>query len=297
MNDTAPSAICYGEILWDIFPDHKAIGGAPLNVALRLKALGIAADIISRVGNDADGKAALAYLKKNGLSGNCVQIDRHYQTGAVDVVLDKTGSATYNIVHPVAWDKIAYTQEAVDIVQKSSAFIFGSLVCRDEISKNTLFRLIPHASYKIFDVNLRPPFYSTDLLLKLMTVADFIKCNDEELAGICKALKCKSETMEGQLSSLSEKTNTAHLCVTLGKDGAVLLYEGDFYKNKGYKVKVADTVGAGDSFLAALIGKLLKNENPAKALEFACAVGALAASKAGANAEISEGEVKNLIQS
>jgi len=282
---------CFGEVLWDIFHNHKKIGGAPLNVALRLQSFGINAKIISRVGHDKDGKTSLQYIKDNSIDISTIQIDATLKTGCVHVVLDKSGSASYTIEQPVAWDKIELTDNAIAALKSSEAFIFGSLACRDEVSKNTLLSLLPFATFKVFDVNLRPPFYTMDLLLDLMSKADFIKCNDDELIEICLALNFKSDSITEQIQFLSQKTQTKQICVTLGKDGALLLYKDKIYNQKGYPVKVVDTVGAGDSFLAALIFKLTHNTSPNEALNFACAVGALVASKEGANSKIAESKI------
>jgi len=284
---------CFGEILWDIFPTHKKIGGAPLNVALRLQSFGIDTKIISRVGNDKEGKDSLKHIEDHGINNATIQIDTQLKTGSVDVTLDDTGSASYSITYPVAWDKIEVTTKAIEIVKSSDAFVFGSLACRDEVSKNTLLSLLPFATFKVFDVNLRPPFYTMDILLDLMNKADFIKCNDDELLEICLALNFKSESIAEQIKFLSLKTQTNQFCVTLGKEGALLLYKDKIYTQQGYPVKVVDTVGAGDSFLAGLIIKLTHKTNPKEALNFACAVGALVASKKGANPRLKTSEIIN----
>ncbi len=286
---------CFGEILWDIFPTHKKIGGAPLNVALRLQSLGTQATIISRIGDDKDGTLSLKYIEDSGIDISNIQIDTIYKTGCVNVSLDNNGSASYTIEAPVAWDKIEANDQNVKIVKSSDAFIFGSLVCRDEITKNTLVSLLKHATFKVFDVNLRPPFYSMNLLLTLMHTSDFIKCNDDELNEICAALGFTSATLTEQIKFLSQHTQTKQICVTKGKDGATLFYNNQFYNNSGYPVKVADTVGAGDSFLATLIDHLLNEITPKKALNHACAVGSLVASKEGANPKIMQSEIINFI--
>jgi len=130
-----------------------------------------------------------------------------------------------------------------------------------------------------------------------MDVADFVKFNDEELYEICSHLGFNDKSLEACIMFMSEQTGTKHICVTLGKDGAVLFYDDAFYYNPGYEVLVADTVGAGDSFLASIISRLLNNRKPQEALDFACAIGSIVASKAGANPVISETEVLRLIKS
>jgi len=134
------------------------------------------------------------------------------------------------------------------------------------------------------------------LLLELMQKADLIKCNDEELDEICKALGFESNIIHEQIKFLAKKTSTTKVCITRGGDGAILFIEGVYYTHKGYIVKVADTVGAGDSFLAALVSKLLVNTSPDEVLSFATAIGALVASSVGANPNIILNSSLNLLQ-
>ena len=289
------SIICFGEVLFDVFPTHKKIGGAPLNVAFRLSSLGINTQIISRIGNDESGTELLAFIQINGVNPAFVQSDSHLETGQVIVRLDDKGSASYTIKHPVAWDKIQCNSEIENAVKKAHAFVFGSLVCRDLTSYNTLLVLINYARYKIFDVNLRAPFYTKKILIRLMLQSDFIKFNDDELFEICSFLKSPYHSLEQNILFIAEKTNTIHICVTKGNHGAVLYYNGKMYYNSGYKINVIDTVGSGDSFLAALISKLLKENNPQEAIDFACAMGALVATNEGANPKISEKKIEKFI--
>jgi len=288
-------AVCFGEVLWDIFPDKARIGGAPLNVASRLSATGIKTEIISRIGTDQKGKEILAYLKSNNVGTENIETDATYPTGMVKVTLSSSGSATYEISYPSAWDKIEVSGSSMNSVKKADVFIFGSLVCRDEISRNTLFHLLETAKYKVFDINLRPPHYQKEALQQLMQKADFIKFNDEELFEIAAMFGSLFNSLEQNLLFISEKTNTKSICVTKGSHGAVLLSEGKLYYNSGYKIKVKDTVGAGDSFLASLIAKLLTKENPQKALDYACAVGALVAGSEGANPKLEVEEIKKFM--
>lgn len=285
------SIVCFGEVLFDVFPTHKKIGGAPLNVALRLASLGAKAQIISRVGNDEIGREILDYIKKNGISTNSIQTDETLSTGEVLVQLNDKGSASYTINYPVAWDKIECNPEAENTVKKADAFVFGSLVCRDLTSYQTLLELINYAKYKIFDVNLRAPFYTKEILISLMLQSDFIKFNDDELYEISAFLNSPYHSLEQNILFIAERTNTKHICVTKGSHGAVLFYNEKMYYNSGYKIDVVDTVGSGDSFLASLLSKLLTTNNPQKAIDFACAMGALVATNTGANPKISIKEI------
>lgn len=287
--------ICFGEVLFDVFPTHKKIGGAPLNVALRLASLGINAQIISRVGNDEIGRELLAFIKKNGVDTDTIQIDENLSTGEVIVQLNEKGSASYTINYRVAWDKIICIPEDEIRVKKADALVFGSLVCRDGVSQNSLLEIINYTKYAVFDVNLRAPFYTKEILVNLMMQSDFIKFNDDELYEVSAFLNSPYHSLEQNILFIAEKTNTKHICVTKGSHGAVLYYNEKMYYNSGYKIDVIDTVGSGDSFLAGLLSKLLYDENPQEAIDFACALGAIVAKNEGANPTISSKEIDDFM--
>ncbi len=287
--------VCFGEVLWDVFPVHKKIGGAPLNVAIRLQSFENEVAIISKIGNDEDGAELLDFMNEKNINTSCVQKDSIRETGKVNVTLDAKGSASYEIKFPSSWDFIEVNEKVKTLVKTSDSFIFGSLVARNQQSKETLFQLLEHANYRVFDVNLRAPHYTKELLIALMHQANFIKFNDDELFEISTYLGSKYNSIEQNIQYISEKTNTKHICVTKGSHGAVLLYNDALYYNSGYLIKVADTVGAGDSFLATLINFLLKKENPQKAIDMACAMGALVAQNEGANPVISKKELEEFV--
>ncbi len=289
------SVVCFGEILWDVFPTHKKIGGAPLNVALRMRSLGVNSSIISKIGNDENGKEIVQYIYNHNISSELIQEDSEYKTGVVHVMINEKGNASYDIHYPSAWDKIAINEKILQQVSEADAFVYGSLICRDEISRASLFALLDKAKYKILDANLRAPYYTTDVLIELMNKADFIKLNDEELFEISKKMDSPYNSFEQNIKFIAEKTNTAQICVTKGAFGAVLFCNGKFYYNSGYFVNVVDTVGAGDSFLATLIIRLLRGKSPQKSLNYACAIGALVAASEGANPKISEKEIKKFM--
>ena len=287
--------VCFGEVLWDVFPDKKRIGGAPLNVAIRCKSFGNDVALISSVGNDADGESLLSFIKENEINTNEIQINNMYETSHVDITIDKKGSASYTIKQPCAWDFIKFQESSKTLVKQSDVFVFGSLVARSQTSKETLFQLLEFGKFKVFDVNLRPPHYDMEVLNQFMNASDMIKFNDEELSEICSHLGLDSDNIEHQIKFISDQTHTNIICVTKGHKGAVLYINNDFYNCKGYMINVKDTVGAGDSFLATLIHHLQNKFTPQKCIDMACAVGALVASKEGANPKISALEIKNLM--
>lgn len=288
-------AVAYGEVLWDVFANEKKIGGAPLNVALRMKTLGCEVAMISCVGNDEDGEAIISQVKSLGLETDTIVRAADFPTGLVQVTLSERGSASYEINYPSAWDKIVLNDLARSSVSDADVLIYGSLVCRDEVSRLALEELLQAEIFKVFDVNLRKPHYSYEMLEQLMHSADFIKFNDEELLEITAAMKSPFKTLEANMMFIAEKTNVSAMCVTRGKHGALLMWKGQLFENTGYPVEVADTVGAGDSFLAALITSLLTGKEPQYAIDFACAIGALVAEAPGANPEILNSKIETLM--
>ena len=286
-------AVCFGEILYDVFPTKERIGGAPLNVASRLSSMGIETEMISKIGVDERGNELLSYLNSRNIETGNILKDEKHSTGIVNVSLSANGSATYKIEYPSAWDKIELKDGMFESVLNADVFIFGSLVCRDEVSRSTLFELIEKAKFRVLDFNLRPPHYSKELLISLIGCAEFIKFNDEELFEIAGLLGSNYNSLEQNLHFIAEKSNATSICVTKGRHGAVFLHNKKLYYNSGYKVKVKDTVGAGDSFLATLIAKLLQGEEPQQSLDQACAMGALVAGQEGANPVVTEEALKS----
>lgn len=292
------NAVSYGEVLFDVFGEEKKIGGAPLNLALRTASFGFPVAMISAVGNDEDGKVICDYVRENQLDTSGIMTTQDYDTGIVQVTLNDRGSATYKIKFPSAWDFIELNENVQNIVQNADVFFFGSLSCRNDVSRNTLFSLLNFnpKMFKVFDVNLRKPFYNIELLEQLMNKADFIKFNDEEISEISSELGFQSDNLEENIQFVSEKTSTKSICVTLGKHGSILLWDDRIYRHGGYPVTVADTVGAGDSFLASLTAKLLTGHSPDDALDFASAVGAMVATFTGANPKIEYSQLDTFIK-
>ena len=286
-------AVSFGEVLWDVFPTHKKIGGAPLNVALRMQSFGAEVAMVSRVGEDENGDAIVSFIKENGVNTDFIQSGTDYKTGVVHVMINDKGNASYDILYPSAWDKIKVEEHLIDKISEADVFFFGSLSARDEDSRSTLMHLLENNNtFKVFDVNLRAPYYTFELIKELMIKADFIKLNDEELLEISQKMGSPYHSFEQNIKFIAEQTGTTQICVTKGAFGAVLYSNDKFYCNSGYFIKVVDTVGAGDSFLASLLTKLLRGKSPQKALNFACAVGALVAGNEGANPKLTMKEIK-----
>lgn len=276
------TVVAIGEILWDVFPEGKKAGGSSMNVALNLHKQGINSQFISAIGDDENGKELLNFLSSNQFPTQFIQTN-NLPTSTVEVQLDALHQATYTIVAPVAWDAIELTEENIAAVKNADAFVYCSLTCRNENSRNTILSLLKEARLKIFDINLRPPFYTIETLKVLLSAADILKVNEHELLYLKNELALTGNTDEQLLKQLSNFFNINMICLTVGEKGAYVLQENKLYHHKGYQVEVADTVGAGDSFLATFIASYLKGYPIDTVLDRACKVGSFVASQAGAN--------------
>ena len=289
-------AISFGEMLWDVFPQATVPGGATLNVALRLSSLGISTQMISAVGKEHAGKELKELLNNRGVDTGLILKHDTLETGKVFVTLDDKGNGTYTITNPAAWDEIPLSEPIISAVKEADAFIFGSMSSRHTITRNTLKHLVEIAPFNVFDINLRPPHYSFDTINNLFQKSDLVKLNDEELEIYCSYLGKESNDLHDLARFISSLNRDTVICVTLGEKGAFLLHDDQFIHQPGFTVKVADTVGAGDGFLAGLVSRYLSGDSWQDSLKYACALGALVASKETANPEVTEEEIRNLIK-
>lgn len=289
----AHKVICFGEMLWDVLPTGKQPGGAPLNVALHLHNFGLPTSLISRVGTDDLGAELLAFVESKGLSTDFVQRGRSHLTGVVKTNVRDGHEVTYKIVAPVAWDYIQYDDTLGRLVETADAFVFGSLAARGTATRETLYRLLQRARLKVFDVNLRPPHYTRDVVTYLLQQADVVKLNEAELSEVMGWFGAGAAE-ETALEWLTERFGLQAACVTKGAAGAALWTGGHLYHSPGFPVTVQDTIGSGDAFLAALLRGWLVGQAPADYLRFACATGSLVATYRGATPPISEQMVREL---
>ncbi|MBD2722769.1 carbohydrate kinase family protein [Hymenobacter armeniacus] len=288
------SIICFGEMLWDVLPTGKQPGGAPMNVAVHLRNLGLQPRIVSRVGDDQLGQELLAFVETQGLSTDLIQRGHSHLTGVVKANVGDRNEVVYKIVQPVAWDYIQYDEATEAAVDQADVFVYGSLAARSPTTADTLFRLLERAPLRVFDVNLRAPHYDQPTLERLLATADLVKLNHHELdllAGWYEA----PEDLEMAMLNLARRYALQTLCVTCGEQGAVLYTGGEFFRSPGFPVEVKDTIGSGDSFLAALLRGLLQHDAPAEALRFACAAGAVVATHQGATPPLREHDIRALM--
>lgn len=289
--------LCFGEMLWDRLPSGSKPGGAPMNVALHLKRFGLSPWFASRVGDDDAGKELIAFLKKNKLKTGLIQRGKTLPTGEVQVNLDTKGNASYLICEPVAWDNITFTQKLAEIALEMGVFVFGTLAARNEITRNTLLQLLNTSAFRILDVNLRPPYDQREIVELLLSKSDFAKMNHDELEIIAGWHKLTWHSEAEKALEITNHYGLSGVCITRGGKGAALLNGGKWIENDGFRVEVADTVGAGDAFLAALIYAFTEKKPYEDALDLACATGAFVASKEGATPEYGYEDIYRIMNS
>jgi fructokinase len=287
------AVVCFGEMLWDMLPTGQQPGGAPMNVAVHLHNFGVATQLISRIGDDDLGNELLKFVKEKGLTTEFVQRGHTHLTGVVKANVDDSQEVTYKIVQPVAWDYIEYTPGLSAAAEAAEAFVFGSLAARSPATRETLYRLLQHAQLKVFDVNLRAPHYSRDVVTYLLQQADIVKLNHHELDELMGWFGA-SPAEETALEWLANRFQLQAVCVTKGEKGAALWTGQQLHRVAGTPVVVQDTIGSGDAFLAAFLRGWLAKQAPLDYLTFACAAGALVATYRGATPAITEELVHQL---
>ena len=287
--------ICFGEVLWDILPSGAVPGGAPMNVAYHLHKQNKNPALITRVGADEKGMQLAAIFYEQGVCTDYFQVDTEHETGKVFAHPGEQGEVIYDIVKPAAWDFIEWDEHYAALVLQADYFVFGSLAARNKESKNTLFKLLETAKDKVLDINLRSPYYDRRIVEELLGKTDFLKLNFNELELIAGWFSDHA-TIDDKISSIAGKFGIRKIVVTLGSDGALLLIDGNIYRHPGFRVEVKDTVGSGDAFLAGLLSKLMENEKPEDALEFANGLGAFIATKTGACPPYAIQDVEELIK-
>lgn len=285
--------ICFGEVLWDLLPSGAVPGGAPMNVAYHLHKLDKEPALITRVGKDEKGEELKKIFSERGVCTDYFQDDDRHETGKVYAREGANHEMSYEIVMDAAWDFIGWRDEHEGLVKDAPYFVFGSLAARSETSRNTLMKLLESARTKVFDINLRAPHYSQDLIETLLHKADILKLNESELELLTRWF-IGEVPVDESIKRIAEKFSLSTVVVTLGAEGALLFMEGKMYRHQGYKVVVKDTVGSGDAFLASLLSQLMKGAQPAAALDFANGLGALIASKTGACPEYALSEVEKV---
>ena len=288
----------FGELLWDLLPTGKVLGGAPANFIYRINSFGDEGTLLSKVGNDKAGKEVRESLIRLGVSDENIQTDYEFPTGSVEVKIDEFGNADFNICTDVAYDHIEINSEMMEAFSEADCVCFGTLVQRYGISKNTLRELIHQSEgvVKFLDINLRRNCYSAASIEDSLLMTNILKTNDEELKITKELLGLEEENLKDLAREVIEKYDLDMVLCTLGYHGAFCLTSDlSFHYDPGYQVILGDTVGAGDAFSAGFVHYHMNGFSIREALQFGNASGALVATTTGATSPISKEDILKFI--
>lgn len=284
---TGLSILACGEVLWDLFPAGPSFGGAPANFACHAALLGGAVSILTAIGDDSRGQEALSILESFNIDTALVQSVKARPTGSVGVELDKGGKPSFEIHPNSAWDHITWTREIESRVGVTDAIYFGTLGQRATESRATILRAVSMAKERgiprFLDINLRRPFFDNPTISNSIALASVLKLSDDELPTVTAACGVPdfSQTSE-TLQTLRAKFGLDAVAMTRGADGAMLVTADSILEHPGVPTKVRDTVGAGDSFTAALTIGVLRGAPLDEILSDACRVAAAVCAHEGA---------------
>lgn len=287
--DSRPIVVGLGEILWDMLPDgHRQMGGAPANFAYHAQALGARGVVVSRVGDDDLGREILDRLGDLGLDTQFVDIDPDHPTGTVTVELDDQGKPDFTIHENVAWDHLSRSPEAMSLAERADAVCYGTLAQRGEATRQTVRAFLDRSRrdcLRTLDVNLRQRYYDAGVLRELLGRTDVLKLSDDELLELGRLLDI-GEDEETILAEALERYELRLIALTRGSKGSLLYAKDDRDERGAAPADVVDTIGAGDSFTAALVTGLLAGWPLGRINEHAARVAAYVCGQSGATPEL-----------
>ncbi|QDV48552.1 carbohydrate kinase family protein [Gimesia fumaroli] len=280
-----PLVIGLGELLWDCFGDERRPGGAPANVAFQANQLGCQGTVVTRVGQDELGTELLDFLKQQQLSTEYVQIDTTFPTGTVTVEFSDANDPQYTIHEQVAWDHLEFNDKLAELMKQAQAVCFGTLAQREADSRESIHECLAATSSDclvVYDINLRQKYYDRDWIERSLSAAKIVKLNQDEVQVLSELLAISAEDLQIFAQHLQQVYGVDAVCITRGSEGCLIYADNQQYEIPGSPVEVADAVGAGDAFTAALISRRLLGWGWEQAALFANRVGGLVASQAGA---------------
>ena len=272
-----------GEILWDIFPERKALGGAPANFAYHAAQFNLDSYVVSAIGKDSLGKEISDNLTEKKLKRLIEWTD--YPTGTVQVTVNEAGIPRYEICENAAWDNIPINRQTEELARKCTAVCFGSLAQRSEISRNTIRRfleLVPSEAYKVFDINLRGHYYTREIIHESLLQCNILKINNEEVIEVAKLYDYKNLSKQEIGERLLKEYDLDIVVETMGAIGSYVLTKSEISYIDTPGVQVADTVGAGDSFTGVFVAALLNGQSIRDAHRLAVDVSAYVCTQYGA---------------
>ena len=287
-----------GEVLWDLLPSGRVLGGAPANFAYMANVLGDQGIVASRVGNDDLGREACSVMRELGLSTAYLQIDDQHETGTAIVSIDGFGQPNFTIKEPVSWDSLQWSADWQELAARADVVCFGSLAQRSRISATTIESFLRTASQNalcICDVNLRQSFYSKEVLQKSFQYADIVKLNEQELPIVSSLLRLGAGSEETLGKGLLDECNLRMVCITRGARGSLLVSQEQTVEHRGFHVKVADAVGAGDAFTACLAHHYFRQHTLEEISEAANRFASWVATQTGATPAITPEELWKIL--
>ncbi|MGV8136213.1 MAG: carbohydrate kinase [Mangrovibacterium sp.] len=291
--------LAYGELLWDLLPTGKALGGATTNFIFRINQFGDNGFLVSRIGDDENGQEAIEKLIELGLAVHHVQTDPDLPTGTVPVTLNAEGVPQFTIIRNVAYDHIVLTGDMLHLGSMADCIYFGTLSQRTEQSKNTLRTLLHKTpdAIKFLDINLRKDCYSPEIIKESLELATILKINDQELLALKEMFNLSGNSLQELSQELVSRYHLTLALVTLGEKGAfVMTNKGHYSYDPGYRVNVVDTVGAGDACSAGFMHYYLNRHSPEESLKFGNATGALVAATKGGTQVVTKEEIVRLMR-
>ena len=280
----SPLVVGLGELIWDLLPEGKQLGGAPTNFAYISRLLGNETAVASRVGADEPGHEALRRLERMGISTRYLQVDGQHPTGTVRVRIDEHGEARFEVNEGSAWDYLELTVEWEELASMADAICFGTLGQRRS-----------QARQSVFDVNLRHSFFTPEMLIESLKLATIVKLSSEELAMVGHMLELNEDGEEALSRRLRAEFDLSLVAITRGANGSLLVTDSDAISHPGVRVEVVDTIGAGDAFTATLVHYYLRRASLTTISEAANRMGSWITTKAGATPEASTQMLKVLL--
>lgn len=273
-----------GEVLWDVFPRLRRPGGAPANVAFHANQMGECGVVCSRVGRDALGDELVAFLRDRGLIVSHIQRDARLPTGTVTVDATQAESPRYTIHENVAWDALALDEPLSQVAAQASAICFGTLAQRSGVSRETIRATLGQCGHalRVYDVNLRPPWYSAECVAASLDLCDVVKLSAEEAVEVARLCGLNAERPTEIARALIDRCGLRLVCITRGSDGAAVVSADECVESPAVPVHVVEAVGAGDSFAAAMIHGMLAEWPLERMLRFAIGVSGLVVGREGA---------------
>jgi fructokinase len=298
-NARAPLFVGLGELIWDLLPEGKRMGGAPTNFAYMARLLGNRSAVASRVGLDALGREALARLEAVEVSTEYVQVEGTHPTGTVGVRIGERGEPTFTVNGNSAWDYLEWTERWEELAARADCVCFGTLGQREPRARETITRFLEHvrpSALRIFDVNLRHSFFTPEMLARSLALSDAVKLNAEELRAATSMLDLQGDGERALSEELLARFRLNLVAITRGESGSLLVSREGASEHAGFRVRVVDTIGSGDAFAAALAHCRLRGATLEVSNEIANRVGSWVATHAGATPDADPRTVARLLE-